>query len=433
MKIFLSYSTKDTERVGPLQAALQSLGHDTLTAVQDLAPGDDWSQHTQESLEQSDLVLVCWSAASVASDWVISEALTAQKMGKLSNALLEAVALPAPFNLYNALKLEDLSGERLTTVLQMWLDKAQPKASSAKRRAATQSYGESPKFQTYQSASRKQAAPTSEGSDLEIPPFLRAPPAPASSLPGEASESRRTPAAAAQAIAAAGATPSDVFISYSRKDAEVCRKLFTLLVERGLNPWYDKDIGSGAFKQKIVGRISEAEVFVLVLSANSMASANVSKELSIASNAGRLIVPIAIDGTGAADLKDTFAYELIELNIFPAPGGDVTALATVADTIRDSVREMRVLGAPAAAPVAPALTAASLPARPAPDMRWIWALSLVLGAAAAVFGVGQSAYLIGNLSPIAAAAVAAASLAVIAPAFAAAAALLRMAFSPKPD
>jgi hypothetical protein len=66
-------------------------------------------------------------------------------------------------------------------------------------------------------------------------------------------------------------------------------------------------------------------------------------------------------------------------------------------------------------------------------MRWIWALSLLLGAAAAIFGVGQSAYLIGGLSPIAAAAVAAASLAVIAPAFAAAAALLRMAFSPKPD
>ncbi|MFZ4068707.1 MAG: toll/interleukin-1 receptor domain-containing protein [Caulobacterales bacterium] len=430
MKIFLSYSTKDTERVAPLQQALQALGHETLTAVQDLVPGDDWSQHTQESLEQSDLVLVCWSAASVASDWVLSEALTAQKMGKLSNALLEAVTLPAPFNLYNALKLEDLSGERLAKVLRLWLDAAQPKASSAKRRAATQSYGESPKFQTFQSPSRKQAAPATEAAEMDVPPFLRAPPAPASTPPGEAGESRRIGAAAA-VVPAAGVAPSDVFISYSRKDSEVCRRLFTLLVERGLNPWYDKDIGGGAFKQKIVGRIGEAEVFVLVLSANSMASANVSKELSIASNAGRLIVPIAIDGTGAADLKDSFAYELIELNIFPAPGGDLTALATVADTIRDSVRELRVMGTPAANTSVPALTAASILARPAPDTRWVWLLALLSGAATAVFGVAQSAYLIGGLSSPAAAAIAAASLVIIAPAFAAAAALLRTAFAPK--
>jgi hypothetical protein len=431
MKIFLSYSTKDTERVTPLKQALESLGHETLTAVQDLAPGEDWVQRTQESLEQSDLVLVCWSAASVASNWVLSEALTAQKMGKLSNALLEPVALPAPFNFYNALKLEDLSGERLTSVLRMWLDKAQPKASSAKRRAATQKQDESPKFQAYQNTSRKHAAPALDAADADIPPFLRTSPAPAATPPGEAVDSRRT-VAPAPAVAVAGVAPSDVFISYSRKDAEVCRKLFTLLVERGLNPWYDKDIGSGAFKQKIVGRISEAEVFVLVLSANSMASANVSKELSIASNAGRLIVPIAIDGTGAADLKDTFAYELIELNIFPAPGGDVTALATVADTIRDSVREMRVIAAPAAEPAVPALAAAAIPARSAPDARWAWFLLLLLAAATAAFGVAQSAYLIGGLSVAASAAVAAASLAIIAPAFAATAALLRLAFATKP-
>jgi hypothetical protein len=162
-----------------------------------------------------------------------------------------------------------------------------------------------------------------------------------------------------------------------------------------------------------------------------MASANVSKELSIASNAGRLIVPIAIDGTGAADLKDSFAYELIELNIFPAPGGDLTALATVADTIRDSVRELRVMGTPAANTSVPALTAASILARPAPDTRWVWLLALLSGAATAVFGVAQSAYLIGGLSSPAAAAIAAASLVIIAPAFAAAAALLRTAFAPK--
>lgn len=63
-------------------------------------------------------------------------------------------------------------------------------------------------------------------------------------------------------------TNTDVFISYSRRDADVVKKLYDALSSKGLRVWYDKEnLGVGdKFMEKIRLSIKKARIFVPVLS-----------------------------------------------------------------------------------------------------------------------------------------------------------------------
>jgi len=299
-----------------------------------------------------------------------------------------------------------------------------------------------------QAAKRERRASSyQEQAELDVPPFLRRPP---EAPPPPVFQQTPKPVAAetgsAQAPPPAPIQPSpvvvaheaeergyDVFISYSRKDTNACELVFKMLVERDLVPWYDKDMGTGAFKTKIDERISKSSVFVLLLSQNSVGSSNVSKELSMAVSSDRLIIPISIDGIVAKDLRGSFRYELIELNIFNADPAAPESWAEVVKTIADGVKDVRAEAGAAGALVTAAglpLPVALAPAQQKARRPVLFAGASFLSALLQQAGVGYVAWAWGGADIPLAVAVGVASGIAIFPLAYLTALLARMAFKP---
>jgi adenylate cyclase len=103
---------------------------------------------------------------------------------------------------------------------------------------------------------------------------------------------------------------SDIFISYSRKDSEQALSLAERLRGEGMSVWIDQQ-GIGAAEQwatEIASSIRECSSFILVLSPSSILSENVLKELSLASEKRKRIVPIDI--AAGIEIPVSFEYAL---------------------------------------------------------------------------------------------------------------------------
>lgn len=90
---------------------------------------------------------------------------------------------------------------------------------------------------------------------------------------------------------------NDVFISYSRKDQEKVDMICQYLDNYGISYWIDREsIHHGNnFKVEIIEAIRSSKVLLFVSSVNSNKSPNTVKEVSIAENYGKVIIPIRID------------------------------------------------------------------------------------------------------------------------------------------
>ena len=91
---------------------------------------------------------------------------------------------------------------------------------------------------------------------------------------------------------------SKIFFSYSRKDSEFVDELIGKLEARGVDVWVDRgDIlaGVATWRQQIVEAIMSSQVFVIVLSPNSIASDNVTKELTLAEQHAKRVLPLVIE------------------------------------------------------------------------------------------------------------------------------------------
>jgi len=89
---------------------------------------------------------------------------------------------------------------------------------------------------------------------------------------------------------------AQVFFSYSRKDSDFVDKLIAELESQGIDIWVDRgDILAGeAWRNSIVEAIINCPVFVIVLSPNSISSENVTKELTLAEQHKKRILPLVI-------------------------------------------------------------------------------------------------------------------------------------------
>ena len=85
-----------------------------------------------------------------------------------------------------------------------------------------------------------------------------------------------------------------IFISYSRKDLNFVDELAKDLTEAGYDVWYDlTDLeGGDHWADELQAAINESQVYVLVISPNSVASDWVEKEFIYAGGAGKRIVPL---------------------------------------------------------------------------------------------------------------------------------------------
>ena len=101
----------------------------------------------------------------------------------------------------------------------------------------------------------------------------------------------------------------DVFISYSRDNQQEVVRLVEYLREQGIAVWMDEtDIhGATLWTKEIVEAIRACSLFILAISSHSTGSKNVVKELALASEREKIILPIYLEH---CDIPETMEYQL---------------------------------------------------------------------------------------------------------------------------
>lgn len=91
----------------------------------------------------------------------------------------------------------------------------------------------------------------------------------------------------------------DVFISYSRKDLSVVKQICSLFCANGISFWLDqKNVSAGGeFLGDIVQAIKDCRITLFISSSNSNNSLYTAKEVALAFNEGKYIIPYKIDSS----------------------------------------------------------------------------------------------------------------------------------------
>lgn len=102
---------------------------------------------------------------------------------------------------------------------------------------------------------------------------------------------------------------SDVFLSYSSKDREQALALAHRLQSAGFDVWIDKNAIHGAtnWSTEIVRALDECRLVILLISEASMASKNCAKEVTIAAEADKRILPVELQHI---QYPEAFRYHL---------------------------------------------------------------------------------------------------------------------------
>ena len=111
-QIFISYSNKNRAKADRLARQLRARGY-TVWYAAHLAPTGPYRLEIDARLNAAQAVIVIWSQASIASEWVLSEAEHAQSQGKLINVRTPEVKrpereLPKPFGVRQVARVADI-------------------------------------------------------------------------------------------------------------------------------------------------------------------------------------------------------------------------------------------------------------------------------------------------------------------------------------
>ena len=101
----------------------------------------------------------------------------------------------------------------------------------------------------------------------------------------------------------------EIFVSYSRADQAQVFPIVEKLRDRGLNIWIDQEGIHGAklWSQEIVNAIESSKIFILFASAKAFESKNVTKELALASESDKQILPVFLED---AEIPTAMKYQL---------------------------------------------------------------------------------------------------------------------------
>jgi hypothetical protein len=90
MRIFISYSHRDSEVVNAIAGRLRADGHETWIDSLQLQPGDNIAQRIQEGLDQADAIIFVISRNSLHSEWVQREfaAIALQQISKRQQRII---------------------------------------------------------------------------------------------------------------------------------------------------------------------------------------------------------------------------------------------------------------------------------------------------------------------------------------------------------
>lgn len=115
-RLFLSYSREDLRIVERLAEALKQRGH-SVWWDRDIRGGTAFSAAIEQALDDAEAVVVCWSRASIASDWVRDEAATGRDSGRLVPLTLDASRPPLGFRQYQTIDLARWDGDARSALL----------------------------------------------------------------------------------------------------------------------------------------------------------------------------------------------------------------------------------------------------------------------------------------------------------------------------
>lgn len=111
-------------------------------------------------------------------------------------------------------------------------------------------------------------------------------------------------------------TEDFIFVSYRHEDANKVVKILSDMNQRGYRIWYDTAIHWGAhWRTSVVQRIRESKAFVVFLSKSCLKTNMCSKEITIADDLNKEIIPIMLD---KVELPDDILLPLAGRNWLPA-------------------------------------------------------------------------------------------------------------------
>lgn len=128
----------------------------------------------------------------------------------------------------------------------------------------------------------------------------------------------------------------DAFISYSRMDETVMRRIHDSLRQQGLRIWMDKvglKPGEPSWKRAIQGAIDSSECIIVLLSPEAKQSEWVSKELDYAEAMGKPIYPVLIRGNTRTSVP--FGFNSSQWLDIRDEGQYETALASLVQSISE--------------------------------------------------------------------------------------------------
>src|SRR5262245_32909407 len=96
--VFISYKREERESVRLIADRLRALKLD-VWFDEKLRAGGSFDEEIAAQLTAAKAVIVCWTPAAYASEWVRGEAAKAHELGKLVACFLERTNLMPPFNL----------------------------------------------------------------------------------------------------------------------------------------------------------------------------------------------------------------------------------------------------------------------------------------------------------------------------------------------
>lgn len=106
--IVVSYKSDERGQAGYVVALLEAAGF-SIWWDQKLVVGQSYDRAILNEIDACKIVLVCWSQASVHSDWVRGEATLALEQNKVFPVAFDPVRIPPPFNMLQTI---DLTGWR---------------------------------------------------------------------------------------------------------------------------------------------------------------------------------------------------------------------------------------------------------------------------------------------------------------------------------
>lgn len=176
-----------------------------------------------------------------------------------------------------------------------------------------------------------------------------------------------------------------MFVAYSRKDSDTCRKIVGELRSQGLNVFYDQYIQGGEeWRDMLAWNIKNCSVLMVLFTGNSKNSPQVRKEVNLATSHSKSIIPVMVENV---TLEGGLELELNGINFIPYfddPPRRLSEAVEKAKTLSAlSVFERRRQGLPEAplpALAMPFTTANSAASAPVVKANWLQgALALVGG------------------------------------------------------